>query len=157
MVRPPRLRRHLADRPPADLPRIDVATLMVHGTEDRILPIDSTARRLPELIADCTLHRDRRRTHMHGECVFERFARTGYVVGGLLRVNIGLYWATWVVAGGGERGRTLRGAPDRPEKHPAAAAARDAACDVRSHPSSDSADAQLATHNLRCRCTVDRR
>ena len=29
------------------------------------------------------------------------------------------------------------------------------ACDVRSHPSSDSADAQLAT--LRCRCTVDRR
>ena len=55
MVRPPRLRRHLADRPPADLPRIDVPTLMVHGTEDRILPIDSTARRLPELIADCTL------------------------------------------------------------------------------------------------------
>lgn len=35
---------------------------------------------------------------MHGECVFERFARTGYVVGGLLRVNIGLYWATCVVA-----------------------------------------------------------
>jgi hypothetical protein len=34
---------------------------------------------------------------------------------------------------------------------------RDAACDVRSHLSSDSADAQLATHNLRCRCTVDRR
>ena len=31
------------------------------------------------------------------------------------------------------------------------------ACDVRSHPSSDSADAQLATHNLRGRCTVDRR
>jgi pimeloyl-ACP methyl ester carboxylesterase len=42
MVRPPRLRRHLADRPPAVLPRIDVPTLMVHGTEDRILPIDST-------------------------------------------------------------------------------------------------------------------
>ena len=30
-------------------------TLVVHGTEDRILPIDSTARRLPDLIADCTL------------------------------------------------------------------------------------------------------
>ena len=55
MVGPPRLRRHPADRPPADLPRIDVPTLMVHGAEDRILPIDSTARRLPELIADCTL------------------------------------------------------------------------------------------------------
>jgi non-heme chloroperoxidase len=38
-----------------DLPRIDVPTLVVHGTEDRILPIDSTARRLPALIADCTL------------------------------------------------------------------------------------------------------
>ena len=30
-------------------------TLVVHGTEDRILPIDSTARRLPDLIADCIL------------------------------------------------------------------------------------------------------
>jgi non-heme chloroperoxidase len=39
----------------ADLPRFDVPTLVVHGTEDRILPIDSTARRLPALIADCTL------------------------------------------------------------------------------------------------------
>jgi non-heme chloroperoxidase len=39
----------------ADLPRIDVPTLVVHGTEDRILPIDATARRLPALIADCTL------------------------------------------------------------------------------------------------------
>jgi pimeloyl-ACP methyl ester carboxylesterase len=42
MVRQRGMRRHLADRLPADLPRIDVPTLMVHGTEDRILPIDST-------------------------------------------------------------------------------------------------------------------
>jgi non-heme chloroperoxidase len=39
----------------ADLPKNDVPTLVVHGDADRILPIDSTARRLPELIADCTL------------------------------------------------------------------------------------------------------
>jgi non-heme chloroperoxidase len=38
----------------ADLPRIDVPVLVVHGAEDRILPIDATARRLPELLADCT-------------------------------------------------------------------------------------------------------
>src|SRR3989454_2167206 len=34
----------------ADLPRIDVPTLVVHGNEDRILPIGATARRLPDLI-----------------------------------------------------------------------------------------------------------
>jgi non-heme chloroperoxidase len=39
----------------ADLPKIDVPVLAVHGTEDRILPFDSTAARLPALIADCTL------------------------------------------------------------------------------------------------------
>jgi non-heme chloroperoxidase len=39
----------------ADLPKIDVPVLVVHGTEDRILPFDSTAARLPALIADCTL------------------------------------------------------------------------------------------------------
>jgi non-heme chloroperoxidase len=38
-----------------DLPRIDVPTLVVHGTEDRILPISATAERLPGLIADCKL------------------------------------------------------------------------------------------------------
>jgi hypothetical protein len=27
----------------------------VHGTQDRVLPFDSTAARLPALIADCTL------------------------------------------------------------------------------------------------------
>jgi non-heme chloroperoxidase len=34
----------------ADLPRIDVPLLVVQGTEDRILPIGSTGRRLPALI-----------------------------------------------------------------------------------------------------------
>ena len=38
-----------------DLPKIDVPVLVMHGTEDRILPFDSTAARLPALIADCTL------------------------------------------------------------------------------------------------------
>jgi non-heme chloroperoxidase len=35
-----------------DLPKIDVPTLVVQGDEDRILPIDSTGRRLPALIKD---------------------------------------------------------------------------------------------------------
>jgi non-heme chloroperoxidase len=39
----------------ADLPKIDVPTLVVQGTEDRILPIDSTGRRLPGLIEDVRL------------------------------------------------------------------------------------------------------
>lgn len=38
-----------------DLPKNDVPTLIVHGDADRILPIDATARRLPDLIADCQL------------------------------------------------------------------------------------------------------
>lgn len=38
-----------------DLPKIDVPTLIVHGVEDRILPIDATARRLPGLIAGSRL------------------------------------------------------------------------------------------------------
>jgi non-heme chloroperoxidase len=38
-----------------DLPRIDVPTLVVHGTEDRILPYDATAKRLPGLIKDLRL------------------------------------------------------------------------------------------------------
>jgi non-heme chloroperoxidase len=41
----------------ADLPKIDVPTLVVHGTEDRILPIAATADRLPDLIADVRLVR----------------------------------------------------------------------------------------------------
>jgi non-heme chloroperoxidase len=36
----------------ADLPKIDVPVLVVHGTEDRILPIDATARRLPDLVSE---------------------------------------------------------------------------------------------------------
>jgi non-heme chloroperoxidase len=39
----------------ADLPRFDVPTLVVQGTEDRILPIDVTGRRLPDLIANSEL------------------------------------------------------------------------------------------------------
>lgn len=40
-----------------DLPKIDVPTLVVHGTADRILPFDATARRLrdEQLIADLTV------------------------------------------------------------------------------------------------------
>jgi non-heme chloroperoxidase len=38
-----------------DLPKIDVPVLVVHGTEDRILPFEATAARLPALIADCKL------------------------------------------------------------------------------------------------------
>jgi non-heme chloroperoxidase len=36
----------------ADLPKIDVPVLVVHGTEDRILPFEATAARLPGMIAD---------------------------------------------------------------------------------------------------------
>jgi non-heme chloroperoxidase len=38
-----------------DLPKIDVPTLVVHGTHDRILPYSATAERLPPLIADLRL------------------------------------------------------------------------------------------------------
>jgi non-heme chloroperoxidase len=40
-----------------DLPRFDVPTLVLHGTEDRILPIAATADRLPGLIEDLRLIR----------------------------------------------------------------------------------------------------
>ncbi len=36
----------------ADLPKIDVPLLVIQGTEDRILPIDATGRRLPDLVKD---------------------------------------------------------------------------------------------------------
>jgi len=36
----------------ADVSRIDVPLLVVQGTEDRILPIDATGRRLPDLVKD---------------------------------------------------------------------------------------------------------
>jgi non-heme chloroperoxidase len=39
----------------ADLPKIDLPVLVMHGTEDRILPFESTSARLPALIADCRL------------------------------------------------------------------------------------------------------
>jgi non-heme chloroperoxidase len=38
-----------------DLPKIDVPTLVAHGTEDRILPFSATAERLPGLIDDLRL------------------------------------------------------------------------------------------------------
>jgi non-heme chloroperoxidase len=38
-----------------DLPKIDVPVLVLHGTENRILPFEVTAARLPALIDDCTL------------------------------------------------------------------------------------------------------
>jgi non-heme chloroperoxidase len=38
-----------------DLRKIDVPVLVLHGTEDRILPFEATAARLPALIADCKL------------------------------------------------------------------------------------------------------
>jgi non-heme chloroperoxidase len=41
----------------SDLERVDVPTLVVHGTEDRILPIGATAERLPALIDDVRLVR----------------------------------------------------------------------------------------------------
>src|SRR2546429_6379285 len=39
----------------ADLPKIDVPMLVVHGTEDRILPYEATAKRLPDLVANLKL------------------------------------------------------------------------------------------------------
>jgi len=38
-----------------DLPKIDVPVLVLHGTEDRILPFEASAARLPALLADCKL------------------------------------------------------------------------------------------------------
>jgi non-heme chloroperoxidase len=39
----------------ADLPKIDVPVLVVHGTEDRILPFEATAKRLPDLVSNLRL------------------------------------------------------------------------------------------------------
>jgi non-heme chloroperoxidase len=39
----------------SDLPKIDVPTLVVHGTADRILPFSATAARIPDLIDDVRL------------------------------------------------------------------------------------------------------
>src|SRR6478736_4779264 len=38
----------------ADIPKIDVPALIVHGTADNILPIDATARRFTELLPEAT-------------------------------------------------------------------------------------------------------
>jgi non-heme chloroperoxidase len=37
-----------------DVAKFDVPTLLIHGTEDRILPYEATAKRLPALIKDLT-------------------------------------------------------------------------------------------------------
>ena len=37
-----------------DIPKIDVPAIIVHGTEDRILPIDATARRFTTLLPNAT-------------------------------------------------------------------------------------------------------
>src|SRR6201991_2047000 len=39
----------------ADLPRVDVPILVVHGDADRVLPLDKTGERLPGVIADSKL------------------------------------------------------------------------------------------------------
>ena len=49
----------------AQRPKLDVPTLVLHGTADRILPITATADRLPGLIADVRLVRGRGRTAQH--------------------------------------------------------------------------------------------
>jgi non-heme chloroperoxidase len=36
-----------------DLAKFDVPTLVVHGDADRLLPVEATARRIPEFVADC--------------------------------------------------------------------------------------------------------
>jgi len=38
----------------ADVAKIDVPALILHGTGDRILPIDATARRFSKLVPDAT-------------------------------------------------------------------------------------------------------
>ncbi len=38
-----------------DLPKIDVPVLIIHGDDDRILPFDATAKRLPDLIKNSRL------------------------------------------------------------------------------------------------------
>jgi non-heme chloroperoxidase len=38
----------------ADVPKIDIPTLLIHGNADRILPYEATAKRLPALVKDLT-------------------------------------------------------------------------------------------------------
>ena len=38
-----------------DLKRIDVPTLIIHGDDDQIVPVDASARRSVELVKDATL------------------------------------------------------------------------------------------------------
>ena len=56
-----------------DLPKIDVPTLVLHGTEDRILPFEATAGRLGDLIGLTVVRRgrpaQRRWTHPDGSAL----------------------------------------------------------------------------------------
>ena len=45
----------------ADIPKIDVPALIVHGTADNILPIDVTGRRFAKALPERRVRRDRRR------------------------------------------------------------------------------------------------
>jgi non-heme chloroperoxidase len=56
-LRPSEIQREATDDFRGDLPRIDVPTLVMHGTADRILPFEATAARLRDerLIADLTV------------------------------------------------------------------------------------------------------
>ena len=49
----------------ADLPKIDVPVLVVHGTEDRILPFEATAKRLPGAGRRLPAHPGRGRAAQH--------------------------------------------------------------------------------------------
>ena len=48
-----------------DLPKIDVPMLVVHGDADQVLPLDKTGKRLPGLINDVAVRRDRGRPARH--------------------------------------------------------------------------------------------
>ena len=60
----------------ADLPKIDVPILVMHGTEDRILPFDSTAARLPALVLWGKL--DNYVPIAHGEALHEGIANSEF-------------------------------------------------------------------------------
>jgi pimeloyl-ACP methyl ester carboxylesterase len=48
-----------------DLPNIDIPVLVIHGTEDRILPYEATAKRLPGLVKNLKLVTRRGRPAQH--------------------------------------------------------------------------------------------
>jgi non-heme chloroperoxidase len=72
----------------ADLPKIDVPMLVLHGDADGVLPLDKTAKRLPDLIDDVQLvviegwpprdHLDPRGPGEHGTARFPAQLRTAH-------------------------------------------------------------------------------